>query len=160
MTMPPLSPSDATDTDINPSESSWTIQSTTEIAYVRRQCMAHASAGGGSYRAGVELSIAVTELLTNALKFGNRAEVTLQGVQSPAQGIQIVILDNGPGFDNMELAPVDGYSEGRFLIEDDCISHRRGLGMGLGAVSRLTDRMLLENAEEGGARVTIWKWLR
>lgn len=160
MTMPPLSPSDATDTDINRSELSWTIQSTTEIAYVRKQCIAHASACGCSHRAGVELSIAVTELLTNALKFGSRADVSLQTVQLPAPGIQIVILDNGPGFDNVELAPLDGYSEGRFLIEDDSIFHRRGLGMGLGAVSRLTDKMLLENADEGGARVTIWKWLK
>ena len=112
-----------------------------------------------AHKGEMELTIAVTELLTNALKFGTSAHVWVRLVTSPGPGVQVVIKDNGPGFQRIDLAPLDGYSEGRFLIEDESIAGRRGLGLGLGAVSRLTDKFELKNLEEGGACVTIWKWL-
>jgi anti-sigma regulatory factor (Ser/Thr protein kinase) len=41
----------------------------------------------------------------------------------------------------------------------DCERGRRGLGIGLGIVSRLMDDLVLENRAQGGARVTARKWL-
>ncbi|MBN2526166.1 MAG: ATP-binding protein [Deltaproteobacteria bacterium] len=142
-----------------PPEKSWTIKSRNEFAYVRKQCALFACHFGCPHKREVELSIAITELLTNALKFGTKAHLTIQYLESPRRCLQITVADNGPGFDNVELALQDGYSEGRFLSEDDAIRDRHGLGYGLGAVKRLTDQMSICNASEGGARATIWKWL-
>lgn len=141
------------------SKRSFTCRSVTEIPFLRKQCALFAAETGFNAKALGEISIAVSEILTNALKFGSQATLTFSLTTKSPEGICVAIVDNGPGFKNIEMALLDGYSEGRFLIEDDNILNRRGLGNGLGAVKRLTDKIKLSNQPEGGACVTFWKWL-
>lgn len=160
MTMPQSPPFAADNPNAAMEERIWTIHKSTEIPFVRNQCVKYAAFHGFDHKAELELSIAITELLTNALKFGTEATTSIQFVNDVLPGVRISVADNGPGFDNVEEAIKDGFSEGRYLKEDAWIKDRRGLGNGLGAVTRLTDRIEVSRPESGGTRVTIYKWIK
>lgn len=149
----------APDHTLSETQHSWTIHSKTEIPYLRKQCAQFATRYGFSRKATIELVIAVSELLTNSLKFGKEATLSIRYVKEERCGIQITLCDNGPGFDDIEMAKIDGFSEGRLLAQENWIKSRNGLGNGLGAAIRMTDRLELCNLPTGGACATIWKWL-
>lgn len=88
-----------------------------------------------------ELAIAVSELATNILKYGIRGEIHLCRVDDPdaGPGLAIVAEDEGPPLADLEVAIRDGWDD-RQRIDPSHLG-RRGLGAGLGAVSRLTDRL-------------------
>ena len=115
---------------------------------------------GFAFNEAWEIAISVSELTTNVLKFAKTGTLRLCRIESPQPGIEIVVDDEGPGIDDIEAALVDGYSEGRLLVEDGWSRARRGLGTGLGAVGRLMDQLQIENKPEGGVRVTAYKWLK
>lgn len=106
-----------------------------------------------------EISIVVSELVTNAVKFAGRGRLRVRLLPRPRPGIEIEVRDNGPGIPNVEDALTDGFSEGRFLEEGEMLFRRRGLGLGLGAVRRLTDELLIDSAPGEGTRVIVRKWL-
>lgn len=93
------------------------------------------------------VTIAVTELTTNLVRYAHRGEIVLAGVQPPGRvGIRIESRDAGPGIEDLELAMRDGFSTGS------------GLGSGLPAVRRLMDEFSIESSP-AGTRIVAWKWL-
>lgn len=84
-----------------------------------------------------DIETAISELATNALKYGKRGLVSLR---IDATGLEAVITDEGPGFG---AAP----------------KSRSGLGVGLAGVERLMDTLRIESLELG-SRVAVRKNLR
>lgn len=137
----------------------YTISRMEEVVYLRRQCDRFSIANGLSRRGAAELAIAVSELLTNVVKFANKGTLKLYCITSPRLGIVVEVIDDGPGFVNVSMALKDGFSCGRFLSNDAYVDKRQGLGNGLGAVLRLTDELEISNNPNGGAKVFIIKWV-
>jgi serine/threonine-protein kinase RsbT len=106
-----------------------------------------------------EISIVVSELVTNAIKFAGRGRLRVRLLPRPRPGIEIEVRDHGPGIANVDDAMTDGFSEGRFLEDEEKVFRRRGLGLGLGAARRLTDELLIDSAPGKGTRVIARKWL-
>lgn len=82
--------------------------------------------------------------------------VTFTLLRQP-DGIEVTVVDDGPGFVDPEAALVDGFSEGRVRSVDD--RSPRGLGLGLGAVKRLTDELEITNMPGVGCRVVVRRWV-
>lgn len=135
------------------------ISRETDAIWCSRQATRFAEELGFGSNEVWKIAISVSELATNVFKFARTGTLTVRCVKSPRPGIVITVEDEGPGIDDIESAVIDGYSEGRLLTEDRGIQERRGLGAGLGAVTRLMDRVEIENKPEGGVRVTSYKWL-
>ncbi len=62
------------------------------------------------------------------------------------KGLEIVIVDKGPGIPDINQAVKDGYSTAG------------GLGLGLGGAKRLMDELRIESSKVG-TKVTMRKWL-
>lgn len=95
---------------------------------------------GFSTTASHELAIVVSELCTNILKYGVRGEIELHRVEDASAGpsLTIVAFDEGPPLASLEAAMRDGWGD-RGPI-DPAMLRRGGIGAGLGAVQRMTDR--------------------
>ena len=65
--------------------------------------------------------------------------------------VTIVLTDNGPGIENIELAMKDGYS----TAPDNIRSLGFGAGMGLPNMKRYTDDLTLESELGKGTKVTM-----
>ncbi|MFA1647327.1 MAG: sensor histidine kinase, partial [Enterobacteriaceae bacterium] len=95
----------------------------------------------------------VTNLLDNALKFGDAADVTLNF--APRE-VSIVVADNGPGIPQDELAAV---LQPFYRVESSRNRETGGTGLGLAIAAQLTGQMggklQLVNRPEGGLAVTV-----
>jgi serine/threonine-protein kinase RsbT len=105
------------------------------------------------------IAIAVSELVTNALKFAGSGVLTARRIESPRVGIELSVEDRGPGIRDPAAARIDGYSEGRLLQPEEYAHRTRGIGAGLGAVARLMDEVSIESPPGGGVRVVARKFL-
>jgi anti-sigma regulatory factor (Ser/Thr protein kinase) len=106
-----------------------------------------------------ELTLVVSELATNILKYGakGRIEVSLTGDLARGPGIQIVAEDTGPMFD-LSRAVVDG-CDANGAIDPAALFGRKGIGAGLGTVSRFTDSLRIEPLPTG-KRIVAVRWAR
>jgi anti-sigma regulatory factor (Ser/Thr protein kinase) len=97
-----------------------------------------------------EIAIVVSELATNIAKHGLRGEITLilDDDQPPRGELTVIARDVGPPIRDLALAMTDHYDD-RGPIDPSLILHRGGLGTGLGAVLRLSDRFEYRELEEG-----------
>jgi anti-sigma regulatory factor (Ser/Thr protein kinase) len=97
-----------------------------------------------------ELTIVVSELASNILKYGVRGEIVFRRItdESNRPGIEIAASDVGPPINDFESALRDGWTDGA-PIEPSKLLRRRGIGAGLGAVVRLTDRVSYERTPHG-----------
>jgi anti-sigma regulatory factor (Ser/Thr protein kinase) len=95
---------------------------------------------GFSRREATEIAIVTTELCTNALKYGVRGNVVIEAVDDPSHGagVRVTVFDEGPPFADFEAATRDRFDE-RGPIDPATYAKRRGIGGGLGAVSRFSD---------------------
>jgi serine/threonine-protein kinase RsbW len=95
------------------------------------------------------MAIAVTELVNNAIKHGNRLQknkmVTVSITYTPGK-IVVTITDEGEGF-NPEVIP-DPLAEENLLKE---------IGRGIFIVNSLIDDVKFQFPPEGGTKVTITK---
>ncbi len=115
---------------------------------------------GFDNQAASEVAIAISELVSNAVKFAGEGTFSLSALDAPRPGLEIRMADRGPGLEDFEAALQDGYSEGRDLSDPDQQRWpRRGLGSGLGAVKRLMDEVEAEHPPEGGLAVIARKFL-
>ncbi len=94
------------------------------------------------------IATAVSELVRNILKYAGSGEVRLRRVQDLSRrGIEIEVVDQGPGIADCEAAMQDHFSSGGTL------------GMGLPGVKRMMDEFSLESIPGEGTRVTARKWI-
>ena len=95
----------------------------------------------------------LTNLTDNALKFGGSAELK---VQNTGSGIQLQVLDNGPGIPEAELEQV---LQPFYRVESSRNRETGGTGLGLAIAQQLSQalggRLTLQNRTEGGLCVTV-----
>ncbi|MFI6477574.1 ATP-binding protein [Nonomuraea sp. NPDC050663] len=95
-----------------------------EIAAVRRAVSDHARENDLSQHRAGELLIAATELATNVVKHAGKGSMLVRRIGA---GLQLLTLDSGPGMpDPLPFARQGGSTAGT-------------LGIGLGAIARLSD---------------------
>lgn len=103
------------------------IEETTQIGQARREAQQVAVAAGFGEADAGRVALVATELATNVLKHAGGGEIHIALVPGDgAQGVQVVAVDRGPGFNLADCLP-DGYSTGGTR------------GEGLGAVRRQAD---------------------
>jgi anti-sigma regulatory factor (Ser/Thr protein kinase) len=97
-----------------------------------------------------ELSIAVSELASNIVKYGVRGTIEVQEVRDAelGVGVSVVARDVGPPFHNLAMALQDGCDQDG-PIDPVLLLKRAGLGIGLGAVVRFTDTFDVAHGESG-----------
>jgi anti-sigma regulatory factor (Ser/Thr protein kinase) len=126
------------------------IEHPVDAIAARRAAVELARKIGFDDRAIAELAIVTSELASNIAKYGVRGAITLEQITHPMHGPGLAILaaDEGPPFHDFELAKRDGFDD-RGPVAPETLLLRRGLGTGLGAVTRLTDELALEPCENG-----------
>jgi anti-sigma regulatory factor (Ser/Thr protein kinase) len=119
-----------------------------DVYGVRRGVRAFAGTLGFGKIAREELVIVASELASNILKYGVRGEITIQLVydDSGRPGIEIAAHDVGPPIKSFETALKDGWTDSA-PIDPLTLFSRRGIGAGLGAVARLSDRIYYRPGE-------------
>ena len=94
------------------------------------------------------IATAVSELVRNILKYAGTGEIRLRQVKVLSRrGIEIEVVDQGPGIADCKAAMQDHFSSGGTL------------GMGLPGVKRMMDEFSLESTPGEGTRVTARKWI-
>ncbi|MCJ2083815.1 SpoIIE family protein phosphatase [Methylobacterium sp. J-090] len=101
------------------------VTEASQVADARRRAVALGQALDFGETASGRLAIVVTELATNLVKYGSPGEILLGTFQDEiGTGVEVIALDKGPGFANLDEALRDGHSTGG------------SAGTGLGAVRR------------------------
>ncbi len=109
------------------------------------------------------LGIVAAELTSNAVKYAGGGTASLGALEDPAsarRGVAFEIEDEGPGIAALEQAWRDGVSEGRELTPDTPRAERRGLGLGLGAVLRLADEVVVSTGRGCGTKIRVVFWVK
>ena len=95
-----------------------------------------------------KIGTAVSELATNAIRYGENGEVHIQPAKRKGHiGLEVIVEDTGPGIDDMNKAM------------EDHASTTDSLGLGLPSVKRMMDEFMLVSHAGRGTRATIRKWL-
>ena len=131
----------------------------TDAIWCRRAAAEYASSLGFDKEAVWTISIVVSELVTNAIKYAKGGKLFLSSSEKGPPGIEIKVDDDGPGCMDIQTALQDGFSEGRRVADGEFVHDRRGLGTGLGAVERFMDEVRITNKEEGGLTIVAVKYL-
>lgn len=132
-----------------------------DAATVSSRARAFARAAGLGVRAQWAVAIAASELSTNVVKFGLPGTLTLRLHPGPPLALEIEAADRGPGFTDPSHALRDGVSEGLDQAALGApVARRRGLGLGLGAVQRMTDELTIQSRPGGGSVVVARMLLR
>jgi anti-sigma regulatory factor (Ser/Thr protein kinase) len=115
---------------------------------------------GFQRRERAELLIVVSELCSNIVKYGVRGWLDLDRHEDAVQGVGIAIVahDIGPAFRDLKMALQDGCDD-RGPIDPGVLMKRGGLGIGLGAVRRLTDVLTVDYDQEGKS-IRVVRYLR
>jgi len=133
-----------------PPPESVSIAREADIVVCQRRARAFAAALGLSVRAQWEVAIAASEATTNILKYAARGSVTLRAVLGPPPGLEMRAADEGPGIPDVSAALRDGCSRGIDMTAPDWVRARGGLGLGLGAIRRLMDSVVITRGAAGG----------
>jgi anti-sigma regulatory factor (Ser/Thr protein kinase) len=113
----------------------------------RRAAVACATSIGMDETDRGKISIAVTELATNAVKHAKMGKILCEPVaQEGIVGLRVLALDKGPGIGDVSAALKDGYSTAGTP------------GNGLGAIRRLSTRFDLYTAPKRGTCVLAEFW--
>lgn len=124
------------------------IHSQEELLVARSMIEELASSMGFGRTSVLELILALIEVGGNLVRYAKTGRIVFESVTSTEgrRGIEIWVLDEGPGIANVDAALLDGYST----------AGSRGLG--LGAAQRLTDEFRIESEPGKGTRVRLLKW--
>jgi len=126
-----------------------------DVLYVQTLTKRFAATLGFSSRECGELAIVASELSSNILKYGPPGSIELDAfTDAGGSGIQLTAHDHGPPFKNFELAVKDGWDDAG-PIDPLSIFRRKGMGGGLGAVTRLTHRLAVLPADQGKSIVAV-----
>ncbi len=95
----------------------------------------------------VLVATAVSELARNALIYAGGGTVDLGMLtNSGRHGFEVVVKDEGPGIDDVDLAFQSGYST------------KGTLGLGLPGVRRIMDEVEVDRNRLNGCKITARKW--
>ena len=139
---------------------SYQVREALDVYALREAVGKLASELGFQRRERAELLIVVSELCTNIVKYGVRGSLELEPHVDAVHGagIAIVAHDIGPAFRDFKLALMDGYDD-QGPIDPGLLMKRGGLGIGLGAVRRLTDALSVDYNSEGKS-IRVVRYLR
>lgn len=123
------------------------IISKEDIVEARKHVSTFASSLGMSSMKETELRTAVTELLTNAIRYAGGGKLFLDRIEyKDLAGIRAIVDDEGPGIADVEAALSKGFSTGK------------SLGHGLSGCKNLVDSFDFQSELGKGTRVVISKW--
>jgi anti-sigma regulatory factor (Ser/Thr protein kinase) len=124
------------------------ISNPAEVIAIRRIAKEMAHDIGFDESTREEISLVVSELASNIIKYGQRGMITLTPVcNEQCEGLMIEAEDDGDGF-NAHTSMKDG------------VSTSGTLGVGLGAVNRLMDEFdILQRKDHTGTRIVCKRWL-
>ncbi|MFW6111302.1 MAG: anti-sigma regulatory factor [Thermoproteota archaeon] len=91
------------------------------------------------------IATAVSEIARNALVHGGGGTMKINSLDQEV-GLQVTIVDQGQGIENIERAMKDGYST------------RNSLGLGLGGAKRLMDEFEIQSQPGEGTKVIMTKY--
>jgi anti-sigma regulatory factor (Ser/Thr protein kinase) len=139
---------------------SFQVRESLDVYALREAVGKLASELGFPRRERAELLIVVSELCSNIVKYGVRGSLELEPYVDAhhGAGIAIIARDIGPAFRDFKLALQDGYDD-QGPIDPGVLMKRGGLGIGLGAVRRLTDALSMEHSSEGKS-IRVVRYLR
>ena len=123
------------------------VSESSAIAAVRRAGNYLAAVLGLDVTVTGKVALVITEVATNILKHAGIGDILLRGLAAgDARGIEILAIDKGPGFDNIEQAMRDG------------VSSAGSYGVGMGAMQRLADEFDLHADTTNGSalRMAVW----
>jgi serine/threonine-protein kinase RsbT len=139
---------------------SYQVREALDVYALREAVGKLASELGFPRRERAELLIVVSELCTNIVKYGVRGSLEVEPHLDSVYGVGIAIVahDIGPAFRDFKLALQDGFDD-QGPIDPGVLMKRGGLGIGLGAVRRLTDALSVDHHPEGKA-IRVVRYLR
>lgn len=118
-----------------------------DVVRLRKQVRDDLVAMGFSLIEQTKMVTATSELARNALRYGGGGEAHLfRHKGSPRTGLELSLIDQGPGIADISLAMTDGFTTGS------------GLGLGLSGAKRLADEFEIDTAPGKGTTVRIAKW--
>lgn len=93
------------------------------------------------------IASAVSELVRNLILYAKRGEVILRVIETvSARGVEVIVIDEGPGIANVELALQERFSTSG--------------GLGLPGVQRLMDELHVASRVGKGTTIVTRKWRR
>ena len=123
------------------------IRSQADIHNAVHAISAYANEIGMSTGSSAAIATAVSELVTNVVKYAHAGRMSFHSKNRLAQpGIEIVIEDSGPGIADLDHAMSDNVSTGGTL------------GLGLPGAKRLVDEFEISSKPKVGTRIRIVKW--
>lgn len=131
-----------------------------DVFVAQGRSRAFARALGFSSVEQAAVATAVSEAATNVLKFAGRGALWLRPLEGAERGLEIEILDHGPGIADLESVGVEERSARQILDASVAPGSPHGLGSGIAAMRRLMDVVTLENNPGGGLRVVARKLLK
>jgi anti-sigma regulatory factor (Ser/Thr protein kinase) len=113
-----------------------------QVAEARRHAVRVAQASDLSETLQGNAALVVTEAATNLVKYGRGGYVLVRAYTEPlARGLEILVLDQGPGIARIAESMDDGFSTGG------------SLGYGLGAIARLSSQFEIYTAAGAGTAI-------
>ncbi|MBP9091907.1 anti-sigma regulatory factor [bacterium] len=123
------------------------INDKSDVVSARKEVVSAALALGMSTMKEAQLRTAVTELLTNMMRYAGGGYLLLEQLEHDhLKGIRVVFEDSGPGIVDVPAALSQGFSTGN------------SLGHGLSGCKKLVDSFELESSVGKGTKVVITKW--
>ena len=116
------------------------------IGEARRLAIAVAGKAGLGTGEVSDLGIVVTEIATNAVRHGGGGELIVRALGGARPGVEVLVLDRGPGMANVAECFRDGYSTGGTM------------GTGLGAARRRAHAFDIHSQPGAGTIVVARLW--
>lgn len=118
------------------------VTEASQVAEARRHAATVAKNNGLSETLQGKAALVVTEAATNLVKYGRDGYVLVRPYAEPlARGLEILALDRGPGIARVAESMDDGFSTGG------------SLGVGLGAIARLSSHFEIYTAQGAGTAI-------
>ncbi|MHC1636500.1 MAG: anti-sigma regulatory factor [Candidatus Methanospirareceae archaeon] len=125
------------------------IDSEYDIVTARTIAKAEAKRLGFNIVDQTRIATAISELARNAVTYAGGGIIKINEIEKEGRkGIEIWVIDEGPGIEDIELALTDGWSSGE------------GLGIGLSGARRLMDEFEIYSEIGKGTKVRVVKWKR
>lgn len=123
------------------------IESKSDLVFIRKRLSERAQSLEMGLTKETELKTAVTELLTNIMRYAERGTAKIEILEHlNHKGLRVICQDEGPGIIDVKAALSKGFSTGK------------SLGHGLFGCKNLVDSFDLQSEPGKGTRVVITKW--